>query len=254
MIYYFSGEGNTKFVAKRIAEIIGEDTYFIPLENPTQQEIGGDSVGFMFPIYAWGVPQSVMRFIELLPDSFFNNIKKRSIPVWMVCTCGDETGDAPEMFYEILENRGIKPTAAWSVIMPNTYVLLPGFNTDSPQVETLKLDQAPKLVDEIAYKIKNGIWEKNLHYGNYPRLKTKLIYPLFKKWGINRRKWGWTEECIKCEKCAKSCPVKNISIKGGHPVWGKNCVSCLACYHNCPVHAVTYGKITDRKGQYTCPL
>lgn len=254
MIYYFSGEGNTKYAAKKIGSTIGEIPHFIPLEDPRKQKIEGQSVGFMFPIYSWGVPQPVLKFIELLPDSFFQDIKKANLPVWMVCTCGDETGNAPEMFYESLEKRGINTMGAWSLIMPNTYVLLPGFNTDSSEIETRKLDQAPKSVEEIAIKIKKGEWEKKIHYGSYPRLKTKLIYPLFKKWGINRKKWGWTQECIKCGKCASSCPMNNVTIKGGHPVWGNNCVSCLACYHNCPVHAVTYGKITDRKGQYICPL
>lgn len=254
MIYYFSGEGNTKFAAKKIAAYLKESLHFIPLENPGMQEFEGDSLGIMFPVYSWGVPVPVMKFIEMIPESFINDVKRGHKPVWMVCTCGDETGNAPEMFYSALEKRGLTTLGAWSLIMPNTYVLLPGFNTDSQSVETEKLDNAPRKVLEIAEKIKNKTWEKALHYGSYPRLKTKLVYPLFKKWGINRNKWNWTQECIQCGKCAKSCPMNNIKMKGNHPVWGNNCVSCLACYHNCPVHAVAYGKVTERKGQYICPL
>ncbi|MBR2290977.1 MAG: EFR1 family ferrodoxin [Prevotella sp.] len=56
--------------------------------------------------------------------------------------------------------------------------------------------------------------------------------------------------CIKCGKCAKVCPVDNIT--GTPPEWQHNgrCTSCLACYHYCPVHAINYGERTRKRGQY----
>ena len=56
--------------------------------------------------------------------------------------------------------------------------------------------------------------------------------------------------CIRCGKCQQVCPVDNI--KGTPPEWMHNgkCTCCLACYHYCPVHAINYGKITRRRGQY----
>ena len=55
--------------------------------------------------------------------------------------------------------------------------------------------------------------------------------------------------CIDCGLCEKVCPVGNITVTD-RPVWGGNCTQCLACYHVCPVHAVEYGKMTGKKGQY----
>ena len=98
MIYYFSGEGNSRFAAKRLSSKTKESLRFIPLENPATQKPEGESIGIVFPIYSWGLPVPVVDFINLLPDSFFEEIKKRAMPVWMVCTCGDETGNAPEIF------------------------------------------------------------------------------------------------------------------------------------------------------------
>lgn len=43
--------------------------------------------------------------------------------------------------------------------------------------------------------------------------------------------------------------MNNIKVTD-RPVWGDNCTQCLACYHICPVHAVEYGKVTAKKGQY----
>lgn len=254
MIYYFSGEGNTRYCAKKISKFTGEKLVFIPEADASKETFEGKSLGIMFPVYSWGVPPLVLDFINRLSDSFIGQLRKEKAPVWMVCTCGDETGLAPEMLEKALHNRGLSLQGTWSVIMPDTYVLLPGFNVDSAKVEEAKLDSAPGRVDAIARKINSGEWESDIHYGPMPGLKTKIVYPLFKKWGINRKKWHWTEECIQCGRCAEKCPVGNIEMKGGHPRWHDRCVSCLACYHNCPVHAVAYGRATNNKGQYLCPL
>ncbi len=253
MIYYFSGLGNTKYVAQTIAESIGEEKYFIPDADPIEQIFSGSSLGFLFPIYSWGIPEIVMEFIHALPEDFIQEVKNRNTPVWMVCTCGDETGNAPEMLKDCLAKRELELKASWSVIMPNTYVLLPGFDVDSPEVEKQKLENSIIAVKAIAEKIKKGAWEWNLHRGSFPGLRTKVIYPLFKRWGISTKKWHFSPACVKCGKCVKSCPVKNISLGSAGPIWGDNCLSCLACYHNCPYHAVEYGKITCKKGQYLFP-
>ena len=56
--------------------------------------------------------------------------------------------------------------------------------------------------------------------------------------------------CTRCGRCAKVCPVDNI--EGTPPAWLHNgrCTCCLACYHHCPVHAINYGDITRKRGQY----
>lgn len=254
MLYYFSGLGNTAFAARRIAETTGTDISYIPDTDPLKEKVNGDSIGFMFPIYSWGVPPIVLEFIETLSEDFILALKKKQLPVWMVCTCGDETGNAAEMLSNCLAKRGLSLDGAWSVIMPNTYVLLPGFDVDSPDLENKKLSKCLPRIDAIGDKINNEKWEWNLHKGSFPALRTKLIYPLFMKWGISTEKWHHTSACVKCGKCVRSCPVKNISLNDKGPIWGDNCLSCLACYHNCPYHAVEYGNITRKKGQYTCPL
>lgn len=254
MIYYFSGEGNTRYACKRIARIINENYRFITAVKPDEELFEGKSLGFMFPIYSWGVPPVMLSFIKNLSQSFIDECKSREIPVWMVCTCGDDTGKACEMLEKSLIDRGLTLNGAWSVIMPNTYVLLPGFNVDSPKVENKKLEEAPLRIDRIANNIREHNWERDMNEGSLPRFKTKYIYPGFMKWGINPQKWRWTQECIQCGKCANVCPVNNIEIRAGHPRWYSKCISCLACYHYCPVHAVAYGNRTEHKGQYTCHL
>ncbi|MDE7346653.1 MAG: EFR1 family ferrodoxin [Muribaculaceae bacterium] len=253
MIYYFSGTRNSRYAAMRLGSLTGEDVRFIPqvdpyLESPDAQ--ADRSIGFVFPVYAWGVPPIVLDFIRRLPESMIEDIRKRQLPVWCVATCGDETGMAVDMLRKALGSRGVSLAGAWSLIMPNVYVLLPGFGTDSHEIETRKLHDSIGRLESIAERVNSGRWEEDVHLGPWPGLKTALVYPLFRKWGVNTRKWHYTEACIGCGKCSMACPVGNIAMIDGRPKWGSDCTSCCACYHVCPTRAAQYGSVTRRAGQY----
>lgn len=253
MIYYFSGTRNSRYAAMRLGGLLEEEVRFIPTTDPCAEVIaeGKDrSVGFVFPVYAWGTPPIVLDFIARLPEGFFESARETGVPVWCVATCGDETGMAVDMLRKGLEKRGIKLAGAWSLIMPNVYVLLPGFGTDSKETEERKLKEAVGRLEHIADRIGEGIREEDVHLGTWPRVKTALVYPLFKKWGVNTKKWHYTEACIGCGKCARACPVENIAMTDGRPKWGSDCTSCCACYHVCPTRGAQYGNITRNAGQF----
>lgn len=253
MIYYFSGTHNSRHVAMRLGSLTEEEVCFIPSADPYTQSFDPNkekSIGFVFPVYAWGVPPIVLDFIEKLPESTVVSMVENSAYIWCVATCGDETGMAVEMLKKALYKRGLTLSASWSIIMPNVYVLLPGFGTDPKALEQKKLEDAIGRIALIGENIKSKKEENDVHLGSLPRLKTSLVYPLFKKWGVDTRKWHYTDACIGCRKCAKVCPVGNIAMQDGHPQWGSDCTSCCACYHVCPTHSAQYGNITKKMGQY----
>lgn len=252
MILFFSGTGNTRCVAESLSVILDERACFIPDLNPSDLRLSGRHLIFSFPVYSWGVPPLVLDFIRSLPQSFVDSVRENHIQVSMVCTCGDEVAEAPEMFTDALAERGLEPAGLWSVTMPNDYVLLPGFDVDSREVEARKLDSAIGRIKEIAGLIASGDYRSDFVRGTWPHFKTKVIYPLFRRWGINHRRWHASEECVGCGRCVSACPVHNIRLVTGKPQWGRNCVSCTACYHHCPAHAISYGKFTEGKGQYFC--
>lgn len=254
MIYYFSGTGNTRYAAMKLSDKTGERPYFVPDCDPRKQQFNGETLGIISPVYSWGIPPIVLDFIKQLPDEFIASLKRNKVFVWAVLSCGDETAMAPEMLRKEFAERGLSVSLVASVIMPNNYVILPGFNVDSKEIEKEKLDKAPARLSHIADLIAQRSESMDVMRGSWPRLKTNLVYPLFRHWGIFPKKWKSLSTCIGCGICKKACPVNNIKMTDGHPVWGSNCTSCLACYHNCPVHSVAYGSATLRKGQYVCPL
>ncbi len=253
MIFYFSGTGNSRQVAERLSDILDEKLGFIPEEDPSSLGISGKSLGFVFPVYSWGVPPIVIDFISRLSPDFIENVKERSLKIWSVLTCGDETAMAPEMLEKALSRQGLLLSGVWSVTMPNNYVLLPGFDVDSREVERMKLHDAPGRMEEIAGKIKSGHYEVDVVRGSWAKLKTDLVYPLFRRWGIFPSKWHVYPTCVGCGICVRSCPVGNIVMRDGRPKWGNRCESCLACYHSCPRHCIAYGSMTSGKGQYMNP-
>ncbi|MBD5357958.1 MAG: 4Fe-4S binding protein [Bacteroides sp.] len=253
MIYFFSGTGNTRIVATQLSLLTLEECRKITDVNPLTEIPEGEGIGFVFPVYSWGVAPVMAKFIDELPETFWEEVKRRQLPVWCVMTCGDEVALAPEMFSKILSRHGIEPESIWSVIMPNNYVLLPGFDVDQKNIEERKLTDAPGRIREIARGIRQHSKTVDVVRGSMPWVKTKLVYPLFCKWGISTKKWHSTAACVGCGICAKACPLRNISMVDRVPVWGINCCSCLACYHSCPRHAVAYGKATQSKGQYFAP-
>jgi len=59
--------------------------------------------------------------------------------------------------------------------------------------------------------------------------------------------------CIACGRCQQVCPTGDLQLDDqGRPSWSHDgsCTCCLACYHHCPRHAINYGSITRRRGQY----
>lgn len=252
MIFYFSGTGNSRWVANQISQAQQEDLVFIPQalrQATTTFELKEDEkVGFVFPVYSWGPPLIVLEFIKKL-----TLLNYQSQYVFFVCTCGDDTGLTRQEFCHALEARGIKCNAGFSVIMPNNYVILPGFDVDTKEVEKRKLAEAVPAVKQVNEGIGRRCGEFRCYEGSAPWLKTKVLNPLFNRFGISAKPFHVTDACIGCKNCETACPVGNIVLTEGMPVWGRECTSCLACYHVCPKHAVQYGKRTKGKGQYFHP-
>lgn len=205
----------------------------------------GECVGFVFPIHSWGMPNCVERFVRQLS---FANLKADTY-IYMVCTCGDDVGNTVDMFKRALGGKRL--SMAISVQMPNTYILLPGFDVDDVELQQFKLRNAERRIDRIVSVIKNRENLVDVEKGKFPWLKSSVIYPLFMKYHVNDKKFRVNKaKCVKCGACKKVCPMENISLSDGFPKWNGNCSLCLACMHICKTRAIMYGNKADSKGRY----
>ena len=245
MIYYFSGTGNSREIAERIAKATKDYAVGITYSLDYIPE-STKSLGFVFPVYAWGIPKIMIDFVQQLQIS--------QIPpyVFMVCTCGDDIGLTHQEFIKLLQKKHLRVDAIWSVIMPNTYISLPGFDIDTTSVAKQKIVAAQERVLEICDKINQQ--ERHIvdvKLGDYPWLKSKVLRPLFNVLLTGDKQFSVNKDCIHCGICANVCPKCNINYSSdGRPYWNGDCADCLACYHSCPQHAINYGPFTSHKGQY----
>ena len=254
MIFYFSGTGNSKWIARQLSEVQEEKLICLSDElmhagNSLEYTLSTDEkIGFVFPVYSWGPPKIVLEFIKKI-----TLLNYKAHYLFFVCSCGDDIGLTKNVLTKAFAQKGWGCSAGFSIIMPNNYVLMKGFNTDPKEVEQRKLTEAIPTVAAInellTSRARNEFRYKE---GSIPFIKTRIINPLFNKYQITAKPFYATDACISCKRCEKICPVGNVKVDK-KPVWGSNCTSCLACYHICPEHAVQYGKATRNKGRYFNP-
>ncbi|MBP5395842.1 MAG: EFR1 family ferrodoxin [Bacteroidales bacterium] len=250
MIYYFSGCGNSRFIAESIAQALNEPLVFIPEAeregNLTLQLAQGERLGFVFPIYSWRPPQLVMDFVKKLKADC------GSAPdyIWMAATCGDNGGYADRVFAKQLkEALGLPLHAAFCFEMPNTYINMSFMGVDKPAVAQRKIGQAKAKLPEVIRDItgRKAVWQ--MRRGIFPCIKTYGIGRSFYKW-VTDEPFHSTDACISCGRCVQACPLQNITLEEGRPRWQGHCTNCDACFHHCPKNAIQFGTASVGKGQY----
>lgn len=284
MIFYFSGTGNTKWAASKLAAATREDLISIApymraddsSHNLAEPFIlkENERLGFVFPVHGWRVPKLVREFISKMKilrepsDASGGNkakaddcLKNRPF-AYCVCTAGDSIGLTIENLNEVisltpsLQALGItEVSSSYSLIMPESYIGLPFMDVDPKEREIRKKENAAQelaVVCEEIFDRKEGI--NRLVKGPIPWFFTKVVGGFFENVLITDKRFHVEKDrCVKCGICANVCPVGDI--KGGHgeyPVWlhHKDCLTCFTCYHHCPHHAIEFGKQTQKKGQY----
>ena len=284
MIFYFSGTGNTKWAASKLAAATREDLISIApymraddsSHNLAEPFIlkENERLGFVFPVHGWRVPKLVREFIckmkiqrEPSDASAENKAKaddslKNRPFAYCVCTAGDSIGLTIENLNEVISKNpslqalGItEVSSSYSLIMPESYIGLPFMDVDPKEREIRKKKNAAQelaVVCEEIFDRKEGI--NRLVKGPIPWFFTKVVGGFFENVLITDKRFHVEKDrCVKCGICANVCPVGDI--KGGHgeyPVWlhHKDCLTCFTCYHHCPHHAIEFGNQTQKKGQY----
>ena len=260
MIFYFSGTGNTRWAAQRLSEATGERLLFIPDELQREEckyELApGERLGLCFPVHGWQPPAIVRRFISRMQISLPSEEKGRGLGTYtyLLCTYGDSAGLAMKMAVDLLRDKGFDVAAYAGLTMPESYVCLPFMYTDKPERERQEIANATTDLEEFVKVVVECRRDyRKLVAGMAPWVMSHVIGQYFNRCMVSDRKFTVDADvCLHCGRCEQECPVGDVVLNDGLPTWKHDgsCTNCLSCYHHCPVHAINYGNITRRRGQY----
>lgn len=235
-IFYFSSTGNSLYVAQSIAKHL-KNVNLVSIPDAIGQisKVESRKVGFVFPVYAYGLPGIV--------EDFISKIKLvKAEYVFAVATCGGTPGETLIQLKKLLRKNGSILNAGF-VVKQDVYTFLeenafmkfmvnlagdqPGYLNDRLQliVETIENDKHHQL--ETSKRIANYLG----------RMVHKIAVKQFKHAG---KDFWVNEKCSTCKTCVGICPRKNIKIIDDKPKWHENCESCFACLQWCPKQAVEY--------------
>ncbi len=248
MIFYFSATGNSRYLAQRIADGIGDDI------NDIAEEIKGDcryhveegeKVGIVSPVYFYGVPTILSDFIGRM--SFDGHPE-----FYLVLNFGTFPGTARDRFRTVMEENGHTLVQCFEVRMPENYVLM--FDPPGREETESILNDADDEVERIIDILKSGKEESIITKNTlYRRMVSSFAYPFYRH-GRGTRRFYADNKCMKCGKCVDLCPIGIIEMDGRMPSWkSSKCIRCCACINRCPHDAIQYGLSTRSRRRYKNP-
>ena len=216
MVLYFTGTGNSRYLARRIAEGLEMPLYdlnaCIKAGDTAPVQTGRDVV-LVTPTYAWRIPRVVSEWLDKTELTGAERI-------WFVMDCGSEIGNAAGYNRQLAAQKQLKYMGTAQIIMPENYIAM--FN--APQKEQAKsiVEQAEPELQKVLTQLRAGQEFPPPRENLYDRFMSGPVNPVFYRFFVKADAFRATEACIGCGKCVELCPLNNIHLENGKPVWGKN--------------------------------
>lgn len=247
MIIFFSGTGNSRFIAEKIAEQTGDKTvdaaYYIRRKKGAHFTDSGPYV-FIAPVYVSAPP---VPFLQFLRHSAF----PAGCPTYFVMTCAGGMAAAPWYCRKLSEEKGFSYMGTVEIDMPQNYLLF--FKMHPPSHNREKVKNACTSLDSISDSIHSLTPLPEPAVKKWEIAATRMVLAPYYKHFMSAKGFRATKDCIGCGKCAAACPMSNISMEMHKPSWGSKCIHCMACINLCPKEAIEYGRHTRGKLRYHGP-
>ena len=218
--FYFTATGNCLAVAKAI----GGTLYSIPQIIDKEQRYQDDAIGVVFPVYNWGLPRMIQRFLQ---TTVFD-----APYTFAVGTYGFTCGKCMENVQSV-STKPFDYTAG--IRMADNF--LPGFDQRKEAAGFGKrhvAENLARIVSEI---------HANTQKVDRASLLLRAAQPLIAASGSKHtdantaKRFRIDETCTLCGICTKVCPAGNLTITD-RVTAADRCEGCLACAHLCPQNAV----------------
>lgn len=230
--YYFSGTGNTLLVVKKMVEVFTRSNIRVNLfkiEKTDPREIDLDStIGLAFPVAAQSTYRFIWDFFKALPEA-------QGTEVFMVDTLYMYSGAIVGPLKRLLNSKGYKTVGAKEIRMPsNLYPTKLDKDKNRKKVaEGLNKAQkyAEVLINGKSRWLRLPLFSDIFYFAVSRNFIWKFIARCGQRFTVDKAK------CIKCELCAKLCPVKNIVLEE-YPTYQNRCQQCMRCVMFCPTQAI----------------
>ena len=238
VIAVYSATGNSLSIAKRIK---GAEIHFIEEFLDGRYALPESTVrlGIVFPVYCFGLPFPVQRFIR---DCLSARDNSNLGYIYAVATCSGLPLTALSDLETELTGIGCALSYGATVKMPTAY--LPLKKDAVGEIDTLAaLNKVQNKIEHIIDDIEN---ERIMIPSRW--VMRRFFRALSRQADAPRKGQLMAGgRCNGCGICTHICPMDNIRIENGKAVMGDSCISCFACYHRCPPNAIIYPKA---HGQY----
>jgi len=250
-IYYFSGTGNTAWVARQLAARLidlGDEVTLTSCEHASALDVDPaayDVVGVAFPVHASFAPLVFRDFLDRLPPG-------EGKPLFALTTAGYAAGDTAWYAAQPLQAKGYDPFLLANVKMGN--------NLHLPLLSPLPVTP-PEKMEPLLYRARAKIAQlANLIQQREPyeegvgltgRALGIVQRGLVERFEDLAFKGFWADEtCTRCGWCVRHCPVHAIEMTETEVAFGDKCIICMRCYNFCPVQAIQLTEATRDAEKY----
>lgn len=253
MVIYFSGTGNSRYVAEIFADKLGDEAIDAApyIKEGRRGEFSSDKPYiFVAPTYCWQLPHI---FRDFLLSASFTKAGEEAQKAYFVMTCGSDIGCAAKHNARLAAKLGFKDMGTLEVVMPENYVAM--FPVPGAEESAAIVKNATSTIEGGIRIVQRGSKFPIAHSGPLNSFKSGPLNPMFYAVAVKAKPFYVTDACIGCGKCEEVCVLNNVKLgAGGKPVWGDKCTHCMACICDCPKEAIEYGKKSLGKPRYKGPV
>lgn len=244
MILYFTGTGNSRYVARIFSEVLEDELVSMNafLKSGKRPALVSEKPYIVVcPDYAWNVPKVVAGLLKELELGGNENM-------YFVFTSSGDSGNAEKYAKKLIHKLSKKCAGTTTIYMPGNYIAF--MQNPDPEYVQYTLQRATPHIYAIAEKIKQGEAlpaTPPTATGEFLSVECNAWFTTF--W-MKSKGFYATDKCISCGKCVTVCPMNCIELKDGKPSYGKNCTHCMACINRCPTEAIEFKTVTQGKYRY----
>lgn len=236
VLCYFSGTGNTKWVADKFKYYFNMKNIELDLINiEEKQDIDINKYNFLIigtPIYAELHPKIVDTFLNDLPQG--NRIK-----TILYSTQGAQKASAVQVMESKIKNKDYNVISKLMFKMTNNFYFSVGKKSSEKEIEEILLNCERKIKNIVDNFVEKKYIQESVN--GFRVILSKIVSRYFNNYLPNlSRNLSTSKDCTKCGRCLRNCPQNNITFENGYVVFHSKCMMCLRCVYICPTNEIKY--------------